>query len=316
MERVIATKIGILSVAIFFIANLNSCGDNKYKAKNAEDIETINSGKIAYAIDESIWDIIKPATEMYLEKYENVILYDTVVTARAAMKELLAGNRRVAIIARDYLPDESDLMAQKGMEPHQRLKAADDALVFCVNEEFPVIFTQDSILKAVFQEGASLGDFHEKIDFKENYYIKGRNHSEYSNFENFLLEYKDLKVNLNIEKNTKEILEKVSDDISNIGIVYLSQVANADTSLKIKMLPVGFIDSTGEYSRAAPVHQSYVVQGRYPYTIGWYLYMLEDRQNLPFWFSKYIAQENKVQAYFKDKGIVPAFARFKLRREN
>lgn len=316
MKKMIATNSTNFLVAIFFIATIISCGDNKYKAKDADDVETINSGKISVIADESIWNLIQPATKMYLEKYNNVEITDTVASARAAMSSLFATNHRVAIIGRDYLPDEIDLMNQKGMEPHQRIKAVEDALVLAVNDEFPLVYTQDSIIKAVFQDGRSLKDYHEEIDFDLNYFIKGRNHSEHSNFEKHILEYKDLKKKIEITNSLDEILSKVSESKENIGLVYLSQVVTADTNLNIKMLPIGFVDSTGSYKKPAPVHPSYIVQGRYPYVTPWYIYLLEDRQNLPFWFAKYVSQEQKVVKYYNDLGVLPSFARFKLIPEN
>lgn len=312
MKKMIATNKIQSLVAIFFIAAIISCGDNKFKEKSADETETMNSGKLSVICDESIWEYIYPATQMYLEKYQNVELKDTTTSARGAMKALFAKQHRVAIIARDYLPDEIDLMNQNGMEPHQRLKAVDDALVLAVNKDFPLIYTQDSIVKSIFQSGKSFKDYYNEIDFDINYYIKERNSSEHSNFEMKILENKTLKKEINIAKDHDEILKKVSESKENIGLMYLSQVVNSDTSLGVKMLPVGFIDSTGKYRKPAPVHPSYMVQGRYPYVVGWYLYMLEDRQNLPFWFSKYIAQESKVQKYFKEVGVLPEFARFRL----
>ncbi|MDC1068188.1 hypothetical protein OAQ99_03400 [Candidatus Kapabacteria bacterium] len=316
MKQMIVTNYKNMLVAIFFIAAIISCGDNKFKEKEVNDVETINSGKFSYVCDQSISKLISPAVEMYLEKYTKVELTDTITSARSAMSMLFAAKHRVAIIARDYLPDELQLMEANGMEPHQRLKAAEDALVFAVNKEFPIKFTKDSIIKSIFLDGNSFKNFYEEIDYDIDYFIKDRNSSENSNFEKLILNYKPLKKNLKIEKSTSEILKKVSESVSNIGLVYMSQVLQADTSLGIKMLPLGFVDSTGKYQRAVPVHQSYLVRGRYPYTFVWFMYMLEERQNLPYWFSKYIAQETKVQKYFLDQGVVPAFAKFRLIPEN
>jgi hypothetical protein len=55
------------------------------------------------------------------------------------------------------------------------------------------------------------------------------------------------------------------------------------------------------------------LRGYYPYKVPIYVYLLENRQNLPFWFSSFLAKETKVQKYFLDKGIVPTFAAIKLK---
>jgi ABC-type phosphate transport system substrate-binding protein len=311
----IATNYFSSLVAIFFIATLISCSENKFKEKAASDKETMNSGKLDVIVDESIWEFIEPAQKMYLEKYTNVEISDTVASARTAMINLFGGNKRVAIIARDYLPDEMQRLKENGMEPYQRVKAVNDGLVFAVNKDFPLRYTQDSILKNIFQKGHRLEDYHDSINFKIHYFIKERNSSEHSNFERFILEFNDRKRELQISESTEEILQKVAEDKSNIGIVYLSQVSTADTSLGIKMLPIAYVDSTGKFNNPVPIHQSWLVRNRYPYEFGWWLYQKKDNKDLAYWYSQYIATERKAQKHFASVGVEPEFMRFNLIQE-
>lgn len=290
---------------------ISACGDSKYETKEPTDVETMNSGKLRVVVDESIKSILDTGLVMYQNDYKKVLLTSEYKNARKSMAELLGGLSRVTIIARDYLHDEDSLMKLHKVEKHHRMKVATDALVIFADKDFPIDTLNDSELKRIFQDGERLSKMF-KLNGEAKYYINEVNSSEYASFNKYILEEKQLKTALNFLNGFEEVKNKVLEDKNSIGIAFLSQV-NKDE--RFKMIEIGFHDAKGKYIRPVPVHQGYIVQERYPYLVDIWVYLLEDRRNLPFWFGSYIAKESKYQKIILEKGIVPEFARFQLVNE-
>lgn len=286
---------------------LISCGDNKYKAKDPDEVETMNSGKLKVVIDESIKNVLDTGLVMYQNDYENVLITKEFKNARKSMGELLGGLSRVVVIARDYLEDEDSLMVVHKVDKHYRMKIATDALVLFTKVDYPIDTLNHSEIKNIFQNGEKLSNIF-KVDGEPKYYINEVNSSEYAHFKKSILENNPLKKNVMFIEGIDEIKNQVYEN-NGVGFGLLSQLVGDD---RFKLIQIGFNDSTGKYIRPVPVHQAYLVQGRYPYPVDYWVYLLEDRRNLPFWFASYLAKETKYQQLILDKGIVPEFARIQL----
>lgn len=286
---------------------LISCGDNKYKAKDPDEVETMNSGKLKVIIDESIKNVLDTGIVMYQNDYEKVLITKEFKNARKSMGELLGGLSRVVVIARDYLEDEDSLMVVHKVDKHYRMKIATDALVLFTKVDYPIDTLNHSEIKNIFQNGEKLSNIF-KVDGEPKYYINEVNSSEYAHFKKSILENNPLKKNVMFIEGIDEIKNQVYEN-NGVGFGLLSQLVGDD---RFKLIQIGFNDSTGKYIRPVPVHQAYLVQGRYPYPVDYWVYLLEDRRNLPFWFASYLAKETKYQQLILDKGIVPEFARIQL----
>lgn len=292
---------------VFSFIILLSCGDNKYQAKDPTETETMNSGKLRVVVDESIKSVLDTGLVMYQNDYNKVLLTKEYKNARKTMAELLGGLSRAVVIARDYLDDEDSLMIEHKVDKHYRMKIATDALVIFTKKDYPIDTLNDSEVKSIFQEGKKLSGIF-KVDGEPSYYINEVNSSEYAHFKKSILENKELKKNVLFLSGIDQIKEQVFIN-NGIGIGFLSQLVGDE---RFKLIEIGFNDSTGKYIRPVPVHQAYLVQGRYPYPVDYWVYLLEDRRNLPFWFASYVAKEKKFQEVILQKGIVPEFARIQL----
>ena len=192
------------------------------------------------------------------------------------------------------------------------MKIADDALVFFANPSFPTDTINKEMLEKYFID--------KKVNFSQvgtanitpEFVISDNYSSTYQNFLKFITKNEKLQKNLFLAENIDKVKEKVMANENSIGIGYLSQLALDN---RFKMLKMGYLDSTGLQIRPKTVHQSNVLRGYYPYKFPIYVYLLENRQNLPFWFASFLAKETQVQKYFLDKGIVPGFANITLKFE-
>lgn len=287
-----------------------SCGDNKYEAKNPNEIETMNSGKLSVVVDDAVKGIIDSGLVMYSKDYEKVLLTKDFKNARETMQQLLAGNSRVVVIARDYLRDEDSLMTEYKVKKHERMKIATDALVLFANKNYPIDTLNVNQVKDIFQNGKKLSELF-KINGLSKYYINDVNSSVFSSFKKYILEDNPLGISLNYINSLDSLKDEVYNN-NGIGIALLSQVFGDD---RFKMIELGYYDTNNVYVSPKPVHQAYIVQGKYPYPVDIWVYLLEFRRNLPFWFASYLAKENKYQTVILEKGIVPEFARFELTPE-
>lgn len=303
------TKLLLLTLAILLV----SC-DNKYEAKDPGDLETINSGKLTVYCDELIKPILDSAFFLYTQEYNKVELTVEYANSRNVMSQLLSKEARVVVNARDYLFDEDSLMKAFKLEKHKRFIIAYDGLVFFTNKDFPVdTLNADQIEKAIVA-GTDLSKSTKGLGFEPTYATFDQYSSVYANFNSMIVKDHPLKRKVELFKNIDDLKKQVASNSSIIGIAFLSQLVN---DKNFKMIRLGFdSDSLKKYITPKPVHQGYIVQDLYPYKVPYYAYLLEDRQNLPFWFGTYLAKQEKVQKLFLDQGIVPAYARIKLKYED
>lgn len=304
MKKLMKTKIIILSFVLFSVAILlNSC-ESRFETKQANEGETANSGKFEIQIDEEVAPLLDTALAMYRQQYKNVVLTSSIVNARTAMASLLSGKLRAVVISRNYLADEDSLMKAYKVEKHQKVKIADDALCFFVNK--------DSKLDTLNQKDI-IQHFNQDKDYlPSQVLITNVNSSVYGNFIKLIQNKKIITKKLNFKKTTKDVISEVEKSNSSIGVAYLSQIVKNE---KLKPLKISYYDSLNVYIKGVNVHQSNLVQKRYPFIVSHYAYLLANHQDLPYWFAFYLGKEFKVQKLFLDAGIVPAYAIIKLKYE-
>jgi ABC-type phosphate transport system substrate-binding protein len=308
MNKLLISALDLFLVSCLLLL-INSCNQGNTDGKKpAEEVETMNSGKLTAYCDASLENIMSEPVEWYKKDYPKVKLTFQYANARNVMAHLLSGDARIIVLPRDYLRDEDSLMKVYKVKRHEKMPIAFDGLVFFTNRDFPLDTLNHSEILSVLRDGKALSSYYPKLKIEPELVINDINSSEYANLRKLVLKGDSLKKKLNFMKSADSVLDNVSRTYS-IGIAYLSQVAK-DTTLKL--LKIGFIDSAGRRIRPKPVHQAYIVQDLYPYKVTIWAYLLEERRNLPFWFGKFLSIEEKVQRYFLDAGIVPAFARIKL----
>lgn len=301
-------RILLLTFSILLV----SC-DSKYEAKDPGSTESLNSGKLTVYCDELIKPVLDSAFILYTQEYNKVELTVEYANSRNVMSQLLSKEARVVVNARDYLSDEDSLMNAYKIEKHKRFIIAYDGLVFFVNKEFPVDTLNANQLEKAIVAGDNLSKTTNGLGFEPTYATLDQYSSVYANFNSMIVKDNPLKRKVELFENIDELKKQVASNSSIIGIGFLSQLIN---DKNFKMISLGYdSDSLNKYITPKPVHQGYIVQELYPYKVPYYAYLLEDRQDLPFWFGTYLAKQETVQKLFLDQGIVPAFARIKLKYE-
>lgn len=300
----------LLFLSLFFIVISCSSEDSSKQKSKSEETETWSSGTFTFYCDQSLMQLLEKPIEWYRKDYPNVKLNVISGSSRFAMAKLLSGEARVIATSREYLHDEDSLMKAYKVTPHVKMPMAYDGLVFFTRYGFPLDTINSSQLKELLTNSAtSFGKYFPSVKIEPVLAVCNNNSAEYANLIRLVTAGPLADKKFRFFGNTDSVRLFVKNNVNSIGIAYLSQVYEDTT---FKTLRIGFNDANGKYIRPKPVHQSYIVQDLYPYKVTHWVYILEDRRNLPFWFAKYLSIEEKVQRYFLKSGIVPAYAKIKI----
>jgi DNA-binding transcriptional LysR family regulator len=279
------------------------------------NVETDTTGKAELLCDASLFSFLTPTFAMFDSAYPQASVRVKPASAREAMSQLFSGKTRGIIIAREYLPDEDSLMNVFKVPRHLSITIAQDALVFYTRPEFPLDTIAIEQLQQVFSEPAArLTAMFPTLKIEPTIICADANSSEYGNVMRLLAKNKP-PFHLSTRTTSDSVLLAVEKHDNAIGVGYLSQLAGKANIKSIKLLKIGFTDSTGVRIRPTTVHQAYVVMGKYPFPVPLRVLLLEDRRNLPWGFGTFLRHDKSPKEYFLKSGIVPENARFNLVQE-
>lgn len=280
------------------------------RQENGEPIETATTGKAIILCDESIAERMKPAFALFDSSYSEAKVEVVPVSAREGMSQLFATKARGVIISRPYLADEDSVLRANKLPPHATTIIATDALVFFVQRNFPLdTISLDQLKKLFTDQSASLRGMFPQLKTEPTFISPDANSSEYGNILLALTKNTSPQRAMTLVKNADSARRLVAANPNAIGVGYLWQYAG---DKQFKMLKIGFQDTTGAYIRPKPVHQGYVVMGKYPLAISIRGIVLEDRRNLPWGFMTFLRNDVRAKQYFLKSGIVPEGAKFDI----
>jgi phosphate transport system substrate-binding protein len=305
VQRMVFIPLVLAITSCFFIA---SCDDAKHTPD--EQAETATTGTAVILCDESLAEYMKPAFAYFDSSYTDAKVTVQIVNAREAMTQLFSTKARGIIVPRTYLHDEDSLMKANKVPPHASTVIATDALVFVVQNDFPLDTISLEQLKKLFTDKTfSLQSAFPKLKAEPTIICPDANSSEYGNLLLHLTNGAAPVRALTFATNASTAQQAHRANPNAICVGYLSRYSvNAGT----KMLKIGFSDTTGAYIRPKAVHQSYVLMGSYPLAVKIQGLLLEDRRNLPWGFITFMRNDVRVKQYFLKSGIVPENVRFDL----
>jgi len=300
-------KLILLTISVMLFLQI-SC-DNKFEKSEAD---SINAGELTIYCDEAIYQAMDSTFKMYQSAYPNINFDYKVVDAREVMNMILSGQAEAVIVSRNYLPDEDSLMTEFDVQRTEMI-AAEDALVFYVSRDFPLDTINHEQLVEILTTQKSFKEFYPQVSFEPEFVCNSRRSAEYANFLELVLGGNKLTKKVSLLNGVDSVKTYVYDNKNAIGIGYLSHVIR---KANWKVLRVSYINKEGKREPPQIVHQSYIVQNRYPYIVRYRVLIQESTMSRAFWFASYVSKESIVQTYFKDLGIVPGFAQFKLIKQD
>jgi len=300
--------------AFLLIGVLASCtASREEQTGSPEEYETAIRGTTEIHVDEEIIDLLGPAKELYDEAHPDA---HVTLVARPALDladDIIEHRVRGIVLARKWLPGEDSIVNEdRGDEGFPTTEIAKDALVFYAAPSFPLDTLNADDIRIWMNGGTVDRDVYPELRTAPVFVVPGLASSVYGNVINQITQGTEpVSGTVAALPNRDSVREAVIADERLIGIGYMSQFIN-DSS--VKMLRLGYTDSTGEYIRPKPVHASYLIMGKYPFPVPISI-ILKDRASqysLPSGFALFMARDGKAQRTFFDLGIEPGYARIEL----
>lgn len=292
---------------------LISCNNNEQKVEDTSQYSEWNEGSFTLYVDEDISPIVDSIVPMYRKAYPKANVDVKKVASREGMALLLNGKAEIVFQGRGFLKDEDSLIKEYDVKLAEPWEFAQDALVFYTNVDNPIDTLNAKDIEDYFANPKLTAKEVLKINWNPEFVISNPNSSVYANFRYFVLNDGKTQRRLKVLQTFDSVKNYVAQNKNAIGVGYLGQIIG---DLRFRPIMLGYYDSTGKYITPKVVHQSYIVQGLYPYIITYRAYLFSERKNVAYWCATFFAREAAVQTYIKNYGLVPTYAKFVLIKEN
>lgn len=305
------TILHLLTALIFAGSVLSGCGPQG--GGGDKPIETAVEGTAEIYCDEEILELLGPAKALYDKANPKASVTLKPINAFDGSAALLRHEARAIAIARNWLPEEDTIIAaDRGADGFPRTMIARDALVFYAAKSFPYDTLSAEDIKTWLKGGTVAKTVYPKITKSPTFIVPDSRSSVFGNLMNVVLGGATPATGTVASlRTTDSAIAGVSADPTLIGVGYLSQLVKRSD---VKMLRLGYMDSTGTWVRPKPVHQSYLVMGQYPFPVPIYI-ALRDKAgnyNLPSGFMLFVARDANAQRTFLEAGIEPGYAKIEL----
>ncbi|HRT68232.1 MAG TPA: substrate-binding domain-containing protein [Bacteroidota bacterium] len=300
----------ILLVSSFLFV---SCNKNEQKVEDTNQYSQWNSGSLTLYVDDELSPLVDSIIPLYKKSYPKVTLEVKKVTSREGMALLLNGKAEIVLQGRGFLKDEDSSIKEYNVQLPEPWEFAKDALIFYTNVDNPNDTLNAKDIEDYFANPKLTAKKALKINWNPEFVISSPNSSVYAQFRHYVLKDGKTQRQLKVMPTFDSVKSYVAKNKNAIGIGYLGQVIG---DLRFRPIMLGFYDSTGKYITPKVVHQSYIVQGLYPYIVTYRAYLFSERKNVAFWCATFFAREAAVQTFIKNYGLVPGYAKFVLIKED
>src|SRR6478609_3289956 len=104
----------IASLFLGCLLFLSSCKD---KDKNGKPLDTVSSGSITIAVDESLRPIMDAEVDSFMKIYPNAHIKVVYLTEDEAVRTMLMDSARLAIVTRKLTSEEAAVLAAQKLSP-------------------------------------------------------------------------------------------------------------------------------------------------------------------------------------------------------
>ncbi len=292
--------------------------DNNGEADTAEAeaprSETALQGTISVSVDNTVFPIVDELLPLYERDYPQAHITLIPETATMASQKLLGDDTtRIVILARDYLPQEREVMEQHNVAPHQIVPLFKDALVLFSSDRQTLPYVKAHNLSAYIKgERPTLASYDSTSFTSPELVSLNTKSSVYANLYYQVLDGATPKIPMRLFSTVDSVVNYVRENPKALAFGYLSWIAQ-DTTLHGTR--IGWYDSSGNFLPPAQVHQSSIVTELYPWPVTVSAYIRDEGQFLPYGYSVWMSRDEKAMNLIKDLGLVPEHARFVLKPE-
>jgi phosphate transport system substrate-binding protein len=265
------------STFLCLISLLLSC-----KSENNGTPESILSGKIMIAADESFKPITEAEMNTYNAIYDKASILCTYKSESEAVKDLLNDSVEIIIIGRDIDSTERNYFKNKEI-PVQSYKLCTDAIALVVQDSYPdSVITLDKLSSIFNGTIKSWKRVNEILPDSTIQIVIDRSNSSNLHSINDLLKVNVKSITINAAGSNRDVLDFVRMNKTSIGLVGASWINDLDdpevrSSLKgLKVLSILKKDSSNMYKNYSPFQSQL---GQFGYPLSRDIYMISQNKN-------------------------------------
>jgi phosphate transport system substrate-binding protein len=298
---------GIIFFTFVLSFFLYACDDNK----PSKPLDTVSSGQISIAVDETFKPIIEAELDVFHTFYPKANIGAIYCPEAQAIQYLIDDSVRLAVVTRELT--EEELKPFKAINlTVRKTKIAIDAIALIVNNGNKDTTLSMNQVRDILDGSATKWSDLKPNGVKENITVVFDNQgsSTVRYMKELVANNQFASANFYALKTNEEVIEYVSKNRGAIGIIGVNWISDSDDdSVKgflSKVNVVAVSPDIGEpgYGEYRKPYQAYIAQGYYPLTRRVYILSREARTGLGSGFAAFVAGD-KGQRIILKSGLVP-----------
>lgn len=301
-------NISILAVVLLTMVGCSRCsrtekqdvsGNDSTAVQAKSPSEDILVGVLNVAVDESVYPLVKEQEEVFLSAYPNASLNLIVKPEIFAIRELLANNASVAILARELNETEREYFERRSITP-RKFPVWTDAIAVVSHTKSP-----DTSVTIKYLVDAMKGESEDgkKIVFDNLNSSTFRQLQELGKLDRVASKF------VEAQEGSEKVLEAVANDPNRIGILgynsYLELISAFPDKNNIRILSVqNTVGETADNKYYRP-SQSTIAAEQYPLRRTFYVMNYQPNLGLGIGFSAFLTGDRGQRIVLKS-GLVPA----------
>lgn len=295
-----------ISIAFLLIVLLTACG----KQKKEEGQNTMRSGFIKIAVDQTVQNVIQQEIDVFESLYPAKI--EPIYTSEQDAVELLKKDSvRFAVTARKFTSEELQYFHNKSFEP-EAVRIAIDGVAIITHpsnknnvisiRDMKRILTGEVTQWSQIYPGSALGKIQVVFDNTNSSIVRYANDS--------ICRDKPLSRELNALELNEEVVNHVSKVPNAMGLIGVNHISDENDSIvieftkNVQVMSVAYDDDATEDNSVQPV-QYYLYTADYPFRREIFVLLNDPRGELPKGFTRFIASD-KGQRIIKRTGLLPS----------
>lgn len=285
---------------------LYACGNSG----PAKKIDTVSSGSIVMAVDETLQPLIEAQLDVFHVTYPKANIIPDYVSELDAINAVLMDSARIAVTTRPFNEQEKQVFKAAKIEP-KSVKVAWDAVALIVHPSQKVTNFTIEHVKAIISGKITRWNQIDPAGSNEDILIVFDNKS--SSTVTYLTQFSGGLTSKNVfALNTNpQVIDYVGESKNSLGIIGLNWISDRDDTVannflnKINVVAISSDaddEGSGRYYRP---YQAYIADGSYPLTRSVYIVSREARAGLGTGFVSFVTSY-RGQLVVKQSGLLPA----------
>lgn len=299
-------KIFFISVTLLLAVLLVACG----KQKSTETKNTMRSGYIKIAVDQTVQNVIQQQIDVFEGLYP-VDIEPIYTTEQEAVELLKNDSVRLAVTARKFTEAEVSYFNSKTFQP-EAVRIAIDGVAVITNPA-----NSDSVISARDMKRILTGEVTQWNQIFPGSKL-GKIQVVFDNTNSSIVRYANdsicrdipLSKDLNALELNEEVVEHVAKVPSAMGLIGVNHISDENDSTvieftkKIRVMRVSYEDAANTENSVQP-YQYYLYNGQYPFRREIFILLNDPRGELPKGFSRFISSDQG-QRIIKRTGLLPS----------